>query len=144
MQLRRTRAWFPCVDLPLAACPFDLHFTVPASHLAVSCGQLLKQAWTDNGKSRTFHYKLTIPTPPQGIALAAGELHHCYTLAVCHMCGIHAATCHCPDHPTVTIHITVPALPHVGASVWSMLIFSQCSSESITDSPCMLGSLICD
>ncbi|KAL0049504.1 hypothetical protein WJX82_003747 [Trebouxia sp. C0006] len=71
-QLRRSRAWFPCVDVPLAACPFELHFTVPASHMAVSCGQLVKQAWSDNGKSRTFHYKLSIATPPQDIALAVG------------------------------------------------------------------------
>ncbi|DBA90183.1 TPA: hypothetical protein ACH3X1_003489 [Trebouxia sp. C0004] len=71
-QLRRSRAWFPCVDVPLAACPFELHFTVPASHMAVSCGQLLKQAWSDNGKSRSFHYKLSIATPPQDIALAVG------------------------------------------------------------------------
>ncbi len=73
MQLRRSRAWFPCVDVPLAACPFELHFTVPASHMAVSCGQLVKQAWSDNGKSRTFHYKLSIATPPQDIALAVGK-----------------------------------------------------------------------
>jgi len=73
VQLRRSRAWFPCVDVPLAACPFELHFTVPASHMAVSCGQLVKQAWSDNGKSRTFHYKLSIATPPQDIALAVGK-----------------------------------------------------------------------
>ncbi len=41
--------------------------------MAVSCGQLLKQAWSDNGKSRTFHYKLSIATPPQDIALAVGK-----------------------------------------------------------------------
>ncbi|KAL0042600.1 hypothetical protein WJX79_004833 [Trebouxia sp. C0005] len=71
-QLRRSRAWFPCVDVPLAACPFELHFTVPASHMAVSCGQLLKQAWSGNGKSRTFHYRLSIATPPQDVALTVG------------------------------------------------------------------------
>lgn len=75
LQLRRTRAWFPCVDVPLAACPFELHLTVPASQMAVSCGQLVKQAWRDNGKSRTFHYKLSIPTPPQDIALVVGKSH---------------------------------------------------------------------
>ena len=41
--------------------------------MAVSCGQLVKQAWSDNGKSRTFHYKLSIATPPQDIALAVGK-----------------------------------------------------------------------
>ena len=40
--------------------------------MAVSCGQLVKQAWSDNGKSRTFHYKLSIATPPH-IALAVGK-----------------------------------------------------------------------
>lgn len=73
VQLRRTRAWFPCVDQPLAACPFELHFTVPASQMAISCGQLIKQKWTDGAKRRTFHYKLSIATPPQDIALVVGE-----------------------------------------------------------------------
>ena len=75
-QLRRTRAWFPCVDQPLAACPFELHFTVPASQMAISCGQLIKQKWTEGAKRRTFHYKLSIATPPQDIALVVGE-HVC-------------------------------------------------------------------
>ena len=73
LQLRRTRAWFPCVDQPLAACPFELHFTVPASQMAISCGQLIKQKWADGAKRRTFHYKLSIATPPQDIALVVGE-----------------------------------------------------------------------
>ena len=72
-QLRRSRAWFPCVDQPLAACPFELHFTVPASQMAISCGQLVKQKWTDGAKRRTFHYKLSIATPPQDIAVVVGQ-----------------------------------------------------------------------
>ena len=50
------------MDQPLAACPFELHFTVPAS-----------QNWTDGAKRRTFHYKLAIATPPQDIAVVVGE-----------------------------------------------------------------------
>ena len=74
VQLRRSRAWFPCVDEPLAACPYELHFTVAAKHMAISCGTLTKQSWSDGGSTRTFHYKLDIPTPPQDISLAVGEL----------------------------------------------------------------------
>ena len=61
------------MDQPLAACPFELHFTVPASQMAISCGQLVKQKWTDGAKRRTFHYKLAIATPPQDIAVVVGE-----------------------------------------------------------------------
>ena len=77
-QVRRTRAWFPCVDVPLGACPFDMHFTVSAAQFAVSCGKLLKMTWASKGKQRCFHYKLVIPTPPQDIALAIGK-SLCYT-----------------------------------------------------------------
>ena len=43
LQLRRARAWFPCVDAPDGACAWDLRVTVPMDCMAVSSGQLIKQ-----------------------------------------------------------------------------------------------------
>ena len=45
--------------------------------MAISCGQLIKQAWTDNAKRRTFHYRLSIATPPQDVAVVVGEHAAC-------------------------------------------------------------------
>lgn len=83
VQVRRSRAWFPCLDVPLAACPFDLHFTVSANQLAVSCGKLMKQTLVDRGKRRCFHYKLAIPAPPHDIAFAIGNSLSAASLACC-------------------------------------------------------------
>ena len=50
LQLRRARAWFPCVDTPDAACTWDMRYTVPMGSVAVSSGQLLKQVGSLQGQ----------------------------------------------------------------------------------------------
>ena len=55
LQLRRARAWFPCVDTPNGACTWDLRFTVPMDCMAVSSGQLLRQVraqWADQATTQ--------------------------------------------------------------------------------------------
>lgn len=72
MQLRRVRAWMPCVDAPNAACPYDIHITVAEDQMAVASGQLLKQVWTAQHRKR-FHFSLPHATVAAHIAFAVGE-----------------------------------------------------------------------
>lgn len=71
-QVRRARAWFPCVDMPNAACPFDLRVTVRGDETAVAPGELIKQTWASHNR-KTFHFLLAHATPPRHLALAVGE-----------------------------------------------------------------------
>ncbi|CAL8462796.1 g2329 [Coccomyxa elongata] len=70
-QVRRARAWFPCVDTPNAACPFDMRVSVGAQEIAVATGELRKQTWTSQNR-KTFHFTMSHPTPPRHVALAVG------------------------------------------------------------------------
>ena len=64
-------AWFPCVDTPAAASPFELAITVGADELAVAPGRLVRQTARPDGR-RTLHFQLAAPTPPAHVALAVG------------------------------------------------------------------------
>lgn len=75
-QVRRARAWFPCVDTPTHACPFQLQITVAAHQVAVSCGALQKQTLSHDGPWKTYHYHLERASPPCHLALAVGRAHN--------------------------------------------------------------------
>jgi len=72
MQLRRARAWMPCVDAPNAACPYDIHITVSKDQTAVASGQLLKQTWTAQHRKK-FYFSLPQATTASQVAFAVGE-----------------------------------------------------------------------
>lgn len=71
-QVRRARAWFPCVDTPASAHPFELLLTVPEAWTAVGPGQLARVSQTLD-RRKTFHYRLDLDTPPCHISFACGE-----------------------------------------------------------------------
>ena len=71
-QVRRARAWFPCVDLPTGGCPVDAAITVAADQTAVASGQLVRQTRSAAAGTRTYHFRLTRATPPGQFALAVG------------------------------------------------------------------------
>jgi hypothetical protein len=100
-QLRRARALFPCIDGPVYsysstapfqyACSWDLHITVDAAMVAVASGTLVGTSLTrsssntssngsahsttgagSTGSSKTFHYRIDLPTHAGNICLAVG------------------------------------------------------------------------
>lgn len=71
LQGRRARAWFPCLDKPDAACPFDMRVTVAADELVVAPGELTKQTWAGHDR-RSFHFSFPHATPACHVALAVG------------------------------------------------------------------------
>lgn len=66
------RFWFPCVDSYSELCTWKLEFTVDASMVAVSCGDLIEIIYTHDMRKKTFHYVLPIPTAAPNISLAVG------------------------------------------------------------------------
>lgn len=72
-QVRRARAWFPCVDTPSSTHPFSLRLTVRRDEVAIAPGQLIKQAWDAQRAWLTFHYSVTFNTPPHHIGVAVGQ-----------------------------------------------------------------------
>lgn len=66
------RLWFPCVDLHSQLCPWSIRLTVPSSMTAVSCGELTDQLLSPDGRKKTFHYTLSVPTAAPCIAFAVG------------------------------------------------------------------------
>ena len=70
-QPRCACAWFPCVDTPAAASPFELAITVGAGELAVAPGRLTRQTAGAGGR-RTLHFRLAAATAPAHVALAVG------------------------------------------------------------------------
>ncbi|KAJ0065829.1 hypothetical protein NL108_000053, partial [Boleophthalmus pectinirostris] len=84
-----TRFWFPCVDSYSELCTWKLEFTVDASMVAVSCGELLETIYTHDMRKKTFHYVLPIPTAAPNISLAVGPfeiLVDPYMHEVTHFC----------------------------------------------------------
>lgn len=67
-----SRFWFPCVDSYSELCTWRLEFTVDASMVAVSCGDLVETVYTHDMRKKAFHYVLTIPTAAPNISLAVG------------------------------------------------------------------------
>lgn len=53
-------------------CTWKLEFTVDASMVAVSCGDLVETVYTHDMRKKAFHYVLTIPTAAPNISLAVG------------------------------------------------------------------------
>ncbi len=71
-QIFSARFWFPCVDSYSELCTWKLEFTVDASMVAVSCGDLVETVYTHDMRKKTFHYMLPIPTAAPNISLAVG------------------------------------------------------------------------
>ena len=71
-QVRRARAWCPCVDLPTGGCPIDAAVTVAGDQTAVASGQLVRQTRSAAAGTRTFHFRLARAQPPGSFALAVG------------------------------------------------------------------------
>lgn len=67
-----SRLWFPSVDSYSEPCSWKLEFTVDASMVAVSCGDLVDVIYTHDKKRKTYHYQLNIPTCAPAIGLAVG------------------------------------------------------------------------
>lgn len=67
-----SRLWFPCIDSYSEPCTWTLEFTVDASMIAISCGDLLETILSPDGKKKTFHYSLQTPTSAPNIGLAVG------------------------------------------------------------------------
>ena len=53
-------------------CTWKLEFTVDASMVAVSCGDLVETVYTHDMRKKTFHYVLPIPTAASNISLSVG------------------------------------------------------------------------
>ncbi|XP_074579970.1 transcription initiation factor TFIID subunit 2 [Curcuma longa] len=69
-QIRRVHCWFPCLDSISQRTLFDLEFTVDATLIAVSSGDLLHQVLSkDDPPRKTFVYKLTTPVSARWITL---------------------------------------------------------------------------
>ncbi|CAH2285827.1 transcription initiation factor TFIID subunit 2 isoform X1 [Pelobates cultripes] len=84
-----TRFWFPCVDSYSELCTWKLEFTVDASMVAVSNGDLIETVYTPDMRKKTFHYTLAIPTASPNISLAVGPfeiLVDPYMHEVTHFC----------------------------------------------------------
>ncbi|XP_071965911.1 transcription initiation factor TFIID subunit 2-like [Antedon mediterranea] len=84
-----SRLWFPCIDSYSEPCTWKLEFTVDASMVAVSCGDLYETVYTPDMRKKTFHYILTIPTAAPNIAVAVGPfeiLVDPYMPEVTHFC----------------------------------------------------------
>lgn len=81
LQLRRARAWMPCVDAPNAACPYDIHITVAEDQVAVASGRLLKQTWAPQRRKK-FHFSLPQATVAAQVAMAVGKPLPCAALVL--------------------------------------------------------------
>uniref|UniRef100_A0A6I8RNR0 Transcription initiation factor TFIID subunit 2 n=1 Tax=Xenopus tropicalis TaxID=8364 RepID=A0A6I8RNR0_XENTR len=84
-----SRFWFPCVDSYSELCTWKLEFTVDASMVAVSNGDLVEVEYTHDMRKKTFRYTLTIPTAAPNISLAVGPfevLVDPYMHEVTHFC----------------------------------------------------------
>jgi aminopeptidase N len=63
--------WFPCHDAPNDRATTEIIATVPAQFLTVSNGELL--SITDNGATRTHHWRLDVPQATYLISLVVGD-----------------------------------------------------------------------
>ena len=73
LQVRRARAWMPCMDTPSSGHPWMLRFSVRPHEVAVGPGKLEKQTLGRGGEWLTFHYSVAPNTPPCQIGLAVGN-----------------------------------------------------------------------
>lgn len=67
-----SRFWFPCVDSYSELCTWKLEYTVDATMVAISNGDLVETVYTHDMRKKTFHYTLPIPTAASNISLAIG------------------------------------------------------------------------
>jgi transcription initiation factor TFIID subunit 2 len=72
-----SRLWFSCVDTNTELCTWTLEITVDTKLTVVACGELVDTVLHSDKKTKTFNYKLSIPTSAPNIGLAIGpfEIH---------------------------------------------------------------------
>jgi len=67
-----SRLWFPSIDSYCEPCTWKMEFTVDASMIAISSGDLIETIYTHDKKRKTYHYQITTPTVAPAIGLAVG------------------------------------------------------------------------
>lgn len=67
------RYWFPCHDAPQERATTETLITVPEPFTAVSNGALLRVTADRARKTRTFHWKQSVPHSPYLVSIAAGR-----------------------------------------------------------------------
>ena len=67
------RYWIPCHDAPNEKAATEMVVTVDERYTAISNGKLLNVAHDKNGKTKTFHWKQTIPHASYLMTLCVGE-----------------------------------------------------------------------
>lgn len=96
-----SRLWFPSIDSYCEPCTWKLEFTVDASMIAVSSGDLVETVYTHDKKRKTYHYQVTIPTCAPAIGLAVGpfeimvdpNMHEVTHFALPHLSSLLKDTC---------------------------------------------------
>lgn len=68
-----SRLWFPCFDSYGQPCTWLLEFTVHSHLTVISCGDLIDTYSSADRKTKTFRYRLNIPTSAPNIGFAAGQ-----------------------------------------------------------------------
>lgn len=71
-QVRRARAWFPCVDNQASVCTFDISVTVRENEVAVAPGALTRTTLRPRDRRKTYQYRLAHRAPASQIVLAVG------------------------------------------------------------------------
>ncbi|KAK9854442.1 hypothetical protein WJX84_004440 [Apatococcus fuscideae] len=120
MQLRRARAWFPCIDTPQAACSFQLQITVAADQTAVASGLLEKQTWSPDGAQKTFFYTQAIPMPACQIALTVGPF------------AVHAGT---PSHQAIQRNASGSGTPAAAAPPFTPRVLPTATPLHVSSTP---------
>ena len=67
------RYWFPCYDFPDDKATSEIIATIPEKYTLVSNGRLEKTTHNQQDRTRTFHWRQSLPHSSYLIMLAAGE-----------------------------------------------------------------------
>ncbi|RWS30072.1 Transcription initiation factor TFIID subunit 2-like protein, partial [Leptotrombidium deliense] len=67
-----SRLWFPSIDSFSEPCSWKMEFTVDASMIAISTGDLIETVYNSDMLKKTFHYQMLTPTVAPVIGLAVG------------------------------------------------------------------------
>lgn len=68
-----SRLWFPCLDTHSQPCSWTLEFTVQSHLTVISCGDLIDTCTSSDKKTKTFKYRLNVPTSAPNIGFVAGQ-----------------------------------------------------------------------
>lgn len=68
-----SRYWFPCFDAPHDKATTEMRVSVPKDFFALSNGALISVTEKKDSKTKSFHWKQTIPHSPYLVTLVAGK-----------------------------------------------------------------------